>query len=355
MYTLFSQTPRSYGGLIVPSWFKETSARINEDVTHVIEYCRSRRFAVKSDHLLVKLIKTMSVPLKYELPRYYEVATARALYVANALEFTTAINPGKWFNGIFYYESPEIIIAHLNEDSPTELAKDWRNLTPVKVLDHPVSNLAYMLPNGMPHNTERGLAVIAIDIPMLMIQYRCWRELQDFNHEEGVLEQLSVAHFVAGYVLPNMLKSQTDIVISNRLMNLFYGAPMGDSLKKHIFHISNYSAWLDRGLNEVLSRISSLPMDYETILTQIPKIYSERPYQMPDIAETRQVWWALFITRFKLMRFLVDVAGEKGKSRNQVYVNALKIELRRFDSDKSLLNHLPEDMYQEVQYFAKHL
>jgi len=355
MYSLFSDTRRHYGGQISVSWFKETSTRIAEDVSRVIDYYNVRTFPVKTDHLLVKLIRTMNVPLSYDLDHYYEVASARALFVANTMEFTSSINVGKWFEGIFYAGSPELVIAYTGQDRPSELAKGWRSLQAVKVLECPISNMAYMLPNGQDHNSETGLAVIGIDLPALMVQYRCFVQQQQMRLESGEGEHLGIHHFVGKYVLPNMLHSQTDLAIMNRLINLQTGAPMGESKKRHVFHISDYTVWLDRGLNEVLHRISTLKMEYSNILSQIPTVFSDNPLGMPDMAETRQVWWALFVTRFKEIQFLIDVAGENGKHYNQALINTLKIDLKRFKSENVLQKRLPIEMYDDIQYFAKHL
>ena len=355
MYSLFSDTRRSYGGAIGVSWFKETGARIAEDVGRVIDYYNTRTFPVKTDHILAKLIRTMNVPLAYDIDRYYEVASARALFVANTMEFTSSINTGRWFEGIFYANCPELIIAYTGMDTPSELAKGWRQLQAVRVLECPISNMAYMLPNGQNHSTETGLAVIAIDLPALMIQYRCFMQQQQMRLDEGGVEHLGIHHFVGKYVLPNMLHSQSDLAIINRLINLQNGAPMGESLKRHVFHISDYTTWLDRGLTEVLHRVSTLKMEYSNILLQIPHVFSDVPLKMPDTAETRQVWWALFITRFKAMQFLIDVAGENGKHYNQALINTLKIDLKRFKSDNVLQKRLPAEMYDDVMYFSKHL
>ena len=355
MYRIFEEGYRSYQGVVQMPYFVDVSKRIIEDVEHVKEYYRSRGFSVPNEHLLVKLIKTMSVPLHYDIDHYYEVASARSLYVANALQLTTAIAAGKWFDGVFYYGCPEIILAYNGSDRPSELEKGWRNLQPVRVLECPVSNMRYMLPNGKEHNTETGICVIAIDIPQLMIQYRSWHLAKQAALEAGQVENLGIPHFVMSYVIPNMLMSQTDLMLSNRVMNLFYGAPMGDSTKKHVFHVSDYTQRLDRGLNDLVRRLSTLPMDYETVLAHLPKVYGDHPYTMPDIAETRQVWWALFTTRFKMLEFLIDVGGPRGKSLNMDLVNQLRNDFKRFKSTKVLEQHLPMEILDPIMYFFKTL
>jgi len=355
MYGLFNQT-KAYGSYIVPAGFNNVEARTVEDVTRVIDYYRDGAFSVKNDHLLVRLINTVSVPLGYPLEQYYDVASLRALQVATLFELTSSVSRGKWFDGVFYHGSKEIIFGITDDSDPREIVKDWRNVEAVRVLDHPVSNMKYMLPSGHPHNTEHGYAFIEIDIPKLMVQYRAFyfdqknRALLNPSHPIA-----SVGQFVARYVIPNMLKSQTDIVLVNRLMNLYYGAPMGDSVKRHPFQVSDYTLNLDKVLTEVLKRISNAQTEYGVILNQIPRIFSDKPFRMPDIAETVQVWWALYIARIKTMMFLWDVAGERGRHFNQAAIGQLKIELKRFRSDNVFKQRLPIELFDEVNFFTRHV
>lgn len=350
MYNLYASPTRHWGGQIIPSRFKDVRHRIAEDVDKVVQYYRSGTFMVPNQHLLVRLIGAMNVPLHYDLGRYVETALARSLLVANSFQFTSSINKGKWFLGQFYFECPELIIAYTSDEDPVELAKSWRNLQPVKPLDHPVSNLRYMLPNGRKHNVERGLAVIGIDLVELMVQYRGFCLDQQWKIEEGAESVLGPTHFVGKYVIPNMLYRQTDLAILNRLINLEEGAPMGDSLKRLPFFTSDYSELLDRGLEELLQRFHSVKLGYREILDQVPFVFNDRPWQMPDMAETRQVWWALFLTRLKLTEFLVEVAGETGRHYNQSLLNPLAIDLKRFITDNVFSKGLPMELVDDIPY-----
>lgn len=355
MYALFSDDLRHYGSKIEASRFRDVQERIVEDVEKVVQYYRYGAFHVKTDHLLVRLINAMNVPLGYDLDHYYEVASARALFVANSFEFCSSINAGKWFDGIFYNGCQELIIASVGSDDPLELAKDWRNLKPVKVLECPVSNLKYMLPNGDRHNIEEGIAVISIDLPMLMVMYRGFWLQQQARAATGDGGKLGSYHFVGKYVIPNMLYSQTDIAIHNRLVNLQTGAPMGDSRKQQPFHISDYTGLLDKGLAEILKHISKTKLHYRTLLDMIPKVFNDRPWGMPDMAETRQVWWALFITRLKAMQFLWEVGGAPLRHYNQTELNTLRIDVKRLQSDNILSSKLPDMVLDEMNYFMRHV
>lgn len=353
MYELFSKPRRVYSGLLSDFVLKNVEARTIEDVNRVMEYYRGGSFFVPNTHLLVRLINTIGTPLSYEFNHYYEVTLARSLYAANALKLTSSINYGQWHVGEFYYNCPELIIAYNGWDNPQEVAKDWRNLQPVKVLEGPVSNLNYLLPNGDAQSSERGLVVIGIDLLQLMVQYRCFMDLQFAKSNKGLDNVDTTKHFVAKYVLPNMLRSQTDLALFNRLYSLEMGAPMGVAKKRHPFHISDYTGQLDKNLELFLDRIRNSGRDYENYLEQLPRFFNDNFLGMPDILETRQVWWALFLARKRQIEFLLEVGGDKGIRMNQAEINALKRVVKQFKSDRIFEKVLPEGMKLDMDYFFK--
>lgn len=354
MYSLFSVPSRVLAGQLVVSRFKDVSTRIREDVEKVIQYHRIGTSFVATDHLLLRMLFSLNIPLTYDLDHYYSVAVQRALPVANSLNLTTAINPGKLFNGEFYYGCDEIILAYSDEDRPDELIKNWRELEPVKVLQHPVSNMRYLLPDGMKANTERGLAVIGINVSELAVMWRGFM-LAELVHERDVPEapKLGIRNFLGKYVIPNMLRSQTDLAIINRLINLYTGEPMGDYLVAPKFHISDYTRLLDTGLLEVLDRLKGAKMRYRDMLAQIPSIYRDFPLKMPDIAETRQVYWALYLARLKEIGFLLAIGGQEAIQFNGPLINELKTDLKRFKADRTFEAMLPDAMCREVSYAIK--
>ena len=355
MYSLFSSPPRPLAGQIVTPRFKDVEAKIRHDLDHVVNYYRYGTFFSRTDHLLLRLITSVGVPLNYETGHYYDIASARALTAANSVGLSSSISAGRWHDSVFYGGCLELIIGYIGQDSPYELQRNWRDIQAVKVLEHPVSNLSYTLPNGKMNNTETGLAVIAVDIPKLMMQYRGFVISQKMAQNRGDETNLGIRDFIGKFVIPNMLYGQTDLVLFNRVYNLFTGKPMGEAMRRHPFYLTDYSDLLDKGLDEVLKRITSIKLRYRDILEQIPRMFSDYPYAMPDIAETRQIYWALFLSRFRVMQFLVDVNGEEGRHYNQSLLNELKIDLKRFKSDNIFRSVLPGTLSDDFNYEAERI
>lgn len=355
MYELFTEPRKNYSGLMSDFVLNNIDKRVVEDVSRVTEYYRSGTFYVPNTHLLCRLINTIGTPLSYDVDRYYEVTLARSLFSANSLKLTSSINYGQWHVGEFYYNCPEIIIAYNGEGSPSELEKGWRDLQPVRVLEAPISNMNYLIPNGMNQSSERGLVVIGIDLVRLMVMYRCFMAIQSDRARKGLDGVLTTKHFVAKYVLPNMLKSQTDFTMFNRLYNLEMGAPMGIPMRKQPFHISDYTAQLDKNLVLFSNRLRNTNRDYENYIEQLPSVFSDSPLRMPDMADTRQVWWALFLARKRQIEFLLDLGGKNGMQKNGTEIASLKRQVKQFKSDRVFDKVLPTSMKMDMDYFFKRI
>lgn len=355
MYELFTgRYEVNISNIKPPAWELIKRTYIKE-VNNITDYFRNRVYAVKSNHLLCRLINTGSIPLDYDLFRYMEIANTRAPYLAKYFNFTSSINYGKVHNNIFYGEDiKEIIILNDEYFNPYAVKKDWKNIQAIKVIDHPISDLGLILPNGHKNSTDKGIAIFEINIALLLIQYRCFAEEQ---YNRNIDSRLGIQHFVNMYVLPNILYSHIELVILNRLINLYNVAPMGEALKKYPFNVINYSNKIDDVLEIVLNHIKDRRLLYVSSMKNIPAIFNDNIFDfltMPDIAKTRQVWWALMLSKFKIITFLIDVGGPEGKKNNMSYINKLKIDLKRLyinDITKSIFDKdTAFDISEQVKY-----
>jgi len=351
MYQLFTKQFDSANSVIKPGGFDYLQRTYQREILNINDYYNNRVYAIKSNHLLCRLLQSANVPHQYEIDRFMEAAYARSPYISKHFKFTSDINYGIFHQGIFYGDGvDELIIYDESYFNPYEAIINWKNIQAVKVLEHPVSSLGLLIPNGKRNTTSTGLAVISIDIPLLLIQYRgfCSQQFLKVDYEENADSLLAVTHFLHMYVLPNMLYSHIELVIRNRLMNLFYGAPMDVSLAKHPFPVINYDDKLDKCLLTIIKHIKDTNMQYFSMLKNIPSIFvrdCQAALQMPDMAKTRQVWWALLLTRLNTMKFLLDIGGSKGISNNKSFINKLQIDIKRLLDENLIESMLPEDMY----------
>lgn len=352
MYQIFTKRYEVSGSIISPPGFELIQRTLENSISKITNYFRSRVFAVKSNHLLCRILDTGLVPTSYSDERFLQALYARSIYVSKYYNLTSSVNYGKMFKGVFYNGCDEIIL-YTEEYYNPDILEDWKNIQAVRVLDHPVSNMGLLLPDGNINNSESGLAVIEINIPLLISQYRCFLNSRLVDDNNSLL---GVTHFVHMFVLPNMLYSHIELVILNRLMNLFYGAPMGEALKHLPFPVIDYSNKTDVVLTIVKNRLKSMNSNYPTMLMNIPSVYSsdmEVGLTMPDIALTRQAWWALLLSRLRAMEFLIDISS-KAIGNNKSLINTLKIDVKRLSRDNPIQTIIPKDMYYDImQTFTK--
>lgn len=349
MYQLFEDYNDPTVSVSKPPGFNYIARIYNREIQTIVNYYNSRAFYLNNTNILVRILNSFTVPIESSIDRYVEMATTRGPYIAKHFGITSEINFGKIHEGTFYGDKvKEIYLYNENYFSPFTIGKDWQSLRPVTVLDHPISDLKLLLPNGKVNSTAEGTATIAIDIPMLLTQYRYFLLEQQYNSESV----LGANHFVYKYVLPNMLYSHIDIVLMNRLMNLYYGAPMSTNLYKYPFPIVDYSSAVDKDLKRVLNRLKNSRTPYFGYLQNIVSIGNPsmvESLKMPDLAKTRQVWWAMFLTRLKVMKFLIDVGGSNGVHTNGYFIGKLKLDIKRLTNERIFETMLPMDMLYEVK------
>lgn len=367
MYNIFNKTYQISAPVSIDPSFELIKRVYKNTINTIINYYQHRTFAVKSNHLLCRILTIGMIPISYDDNRFNEIAFNRSPYLAKHFNLTSSISYGSMFKEVFYSNCDEFIMYDNTEFDYDLVIKDWENICAVKVLDHPLSNTGFIIPSGTSgilNNKElenkfetetatlysdKGIAVVSINIPLLLTQYKGF--LLDSITNSNINAELNVANFVHMYVLPNMLYSHVDLVILNRIINLFYGAPMGVSYKKYPFSIINYNSKLDRVLKQSLHRLETSSFIYPSMLMNIPSVFNSNMLESlinPDVVQTNQVWWLLILSRLKVMKFLLDISNEKALNNNKSYIGTLKINIKNLQRNGVYKTLLPHDTYYEI-------
>jgi len=338
------------GGETYPEFNYIRKVYVNE-VNNVVDYYRNKPYAVKNNHLLAVLLNNCTIPLEYPPDQFVSVATVRAPAIAKHLGLTSGSSKGKVHDGVFYGEGcAEVIFSTEEFFSPDSAAADWRNITAVEVIDHPRSDLGMTLPNGKKTGTETGTAVIAINIPLLMLQYRCFAlHQQDKFKELGT--SLGVSHFIHMYVLPNMVPRQTELAFVNRCINYLNGAPMGVSLVRHSFVLLDNSHSVDKLIKKFTNISQNKKEKYSTVVKNMPSILYEsieNAMLLPDIPVMRQSNWVRLFSRLKYISYLIKLGGNKDVVNNLSELNALRREIKYFQTDRMYQTILPADIMYDI-------
>lgn len=341
----------------MPPEFEYIKGMYLRELLSLQEYYHHRVYAVKNQNLLVRILTHIDTPMSYDADRFVEVTRARVPYISKAFKLTSEIDYGSNHPGAFFGQgNNEFIIYEDSYFDPYYAEKNWKRISAVKTILHPRSDLGFMLPNGKESSTDKGLAVISINLPLLALQMRAFfREQIARQNDQGLL---GISHFVHMYILPNMMYLHADVVILNRMMNLFYGYGMGSSLFKHAFKIIDYSEKLDNVLVKLISDYSHRSMKYDDLLTIIPSFSQKNcaySLQLPNTVPTRQVWWLLMLSRLQVMKFLIDLGGPVSVRSNQSSINQLQRDLKRLKREHVFEEVLPIEIYESVQNLIEEL
>ncbi len=331
-----------------PAW-KYCKDGLNRNLNIVKDYYKSRIYAVKSNHFLCRLINSVSVPYSLPIDMFVDTIDAKTWNLSMQFKMTSSIYRGGIFSGNFYGSGfREIYISDSYYFNPFEEARNWQNINAVKVIYHTKSDIDLLLPNGRNNSNEDGLAILTINIPLLMLQYRCFTEDQRRKLAIGQIEGLlGVVHFIHMFVLPNMLDTQLDIALMNRFLNVLSNKESGIIERTHPFYYTKYDKHVDNVYVNVRDNLDR-EMLYLELFETIPSVVKENMREvlkLPNLAETRQVLWVEVLARIQYIYTVVKLLDKApNKSDNNFFIK----EIRRYMSDRSLENYLPDDIYIDI-------
>jgi hypothetical protein len=336
------------GVLRPPAWaFVQRGLQRNVSLIQQHHYAYPR--AVRSTHVLIRLLSAIAVPRALSLERYYAHVDAIALNAAMVLRMTSSISRGSLFRGMFYgTTTPEILIATDDRFDFEHVHAHWRTTQALTPLLHAKSDLNAFLPNGADTSKEDGLAVILVNVPMLAVQYRAF-----LLSQEGRESPQTVMQFIGGYVLPNMLPRHLDLCLFNRVARLLLDRPTAPpATARHSFALTNYERAADACLVQALDNVQRSSLNFRAILSALPALYAPSQYevlQLPDTAPTRQVDWALVLCRLKAVDFVFTAADEQLQAKNQMSINQMARALSINDTQASLRENLPAELFFDAQ------
>lgn len=351
---LNNMTTRFKGYVRFPEWnYIRDGLRFN--LKQTVEYYRSGAYAVESSHELVKLLFGLATSTDYDLNQYYRIVDAKALTVAQQLGFTTSFSKGRIFNNVFFAGgSKEVIIVTDEPFDAAEATRNWRDLRPIRVLRHGFDQIDAFPLNGTVKSSE--ISVFSINLSMLAVQYRAYRQWQKtyVTEETG---RNSVYHFCRAYPINNMLYESMDQAVFNRIVRLRKGLETSDNQYQHPFHFTNYVLKVDRILEMVLKYMETAKGDLVTSMLTVPLIdlnNARELMRLPDIPQTRQINWAIFLARIEMLLFFLSYTNMVKKT-DQSFLNKLKYELSTYLKDGTIQSAMPAELYDRQKMVIQQL
>lgn len=267
--------------------------RVKENYQKLVDQRRSVTGRLDSSHLLHGILLSLAVEFKGDLQDYIRAVGAAERRIVPGMGITSAYSRGRLFlEGVFYNDCPEIIIAAPSfEWTILDLWKDYRALSAVTILTHPISDmdvveLGVMNSFSVNKTSLNDLAVIAIDIPLMAAQWILWKA----GFPDGTPE-----HFLTEVVLAGAVKSHLNVAFFNKVM-----ATMGmkdfvkvrSNLTFQQFPVDGPAQDLAK---TVVNNITDKAMQENQVLASIPMPFGDNylnTVKFPDTIPAFQIAWA---------------------------------------------------------------
>lgn len=316
MQTLFNKSPSSERGVVIsPAWSQARSG-LSRNLQQALSYYHTRTIGTRSTHLLVRMLNSMRVNLDAPLERYYELVDTGAPYMAMGLKLTNSIHQGVLHDGVFYGDGvKEIIVGNSEPFDVYAIAADWKNATPVKILDHCKTDLDMHIPNGVAYSGERGYAVISVNITMMAIMWRCFLIEQRALLQRGQTPK-TTPMFVHAYVLANAIPSHLDVALLNRMIAHIAKNPLKQPSRRNPFALGDHSMITDKVLRHSIEHLQTSGLSLHDMLCNIPTVTASNAaeaMQLPAMAPTRQYAWAEVVARIKVVAAMAALSPSRLK------------------------------------------
>lgn len=339
MYRLFEGESNPIRSRIINAQVSFATGIVKKQVDAISAYARGSGKVLPNQHLLCRLLDLINIPTNGLLDRYMEEVNDRSYYLAETLQVTTPTSYGIIHRtNQFYTGADEVIVFDSDEFDWTDCENNWMTFQPVKILKHPFTGLYPVIPDGNIMVPEKGLVVISINVPMLMLQYRMWKNT---DGKVGNTKE----EFLFNYPTVNAMRSHTDIALMNRMMALWSKKPV--ERFKHFYPSSAIVDVHSRYDTNVLKHMAELHRKSPKLFMFLDNLYAiddrsmAEALTMPSLAPTRQVKWATILARLEMMEFLKFFRSTMLNPPDQNLVDRLHQSLQIGLNDSALDRLIP--------------
>jgi len=347
MYQLFNLPQTTKTGSFIDPYWSTVKAGLLVNLNRVIEYYRTHTFAAPIDTILVSIINALGAGPGLSDSEYYSWLQRNALSVSQSLQITSSATRGKVFKNQFYGPGiREILISESQSFDYRQALINWQTQEAVSVLSHPFSDLSIPILNTTNLSNQKGYAVLAINIPLLMMQYRGFRAFErNVDNEEN--QNLPINSFIHRFVLPNTCASHLDYALFNRFYRNYFDLAQTDRDSfRHPFYMTDWQDRVDEVYQSQAQYLKTRHFQFNKVLKHIPLAVHETALELstlPDFYRTRQINWALAISRLEMLKFLLDNNHTTFGDANRGAINSIKRHIEFYRNSQAFNDMLPPD------------
>lgn len=354
MYTRFNTKSTVDYALVTPASWLNLSREVSQTLKTFTSYSQSTPSSVNSDHLLVKLITLMGVPVSLPPDRYYYHVLQNYRDVAEALGLgTDRRSPNKDLSKskMQLYKNAEVEIGIAYDDVllADNVERNWRNLAPLTILTHGCNDISPKLLMAAEYPHKMPYVVYAINVPLLMLQFHAWYRFTESALSPG--QRFNIMQFVKMFPLTNAVFSHVNLALVENVYQATQDNAIGvansqDKRDTGIF-VMNSSKLLKAYSTEAAAGILAVPMTYEGIMANLKTLPGNAwdVFKLPPISPMSQTCWPLSLCALRYWTILTALCGRDLQRMNRSRITSIKREYSMFNTQYMWMRELPTGVY----------
>ena len=359
MISIFSGVNKHVAGRVENPQWHYVQRIANERIDFIRRWCFNAPLTVPPTHLIVRLLSTAYIPFSMAPEDVYDTVSQDVTNTISSFKLTSSDRTGAFHQGCFYgRDTYELYLVNEGAGyNVFDAIDDWMTRPAIKVIYNEKTDLNTIISVDLKmrgYSSEGRLAIFLIDLPLLAMQYKLFRDY--FKKDPS--GDASPQSFVARIVFPGLLKSHTDWCVLNRYLSKDpLAAESAKSIARYPFTLAKFQEpALNKMVNTSVNIARSQQADYRDILHQFPLLFCDSALELldlPVVVNSVQVNWLIILSRLKVVYFLMQLKQATDFSGNQDYLNQLAIELRHAQFAHSIMPKLPKYIREEIYPYLR--
>lgn len=315
MFDIFTEYPSSSVVLgSIPQWDYVRRNVVN-NVRAYVDYYQNSSVYSSYQNVLVDLVYGLGVNTDMPADQYVQLIRPKALTLAASVGLISPISRSRpmkpFFYGRRFEETDELVIATNELFDVEEAYRNWKNLRPVTVVSHGITALDMPAPFEPPTSSDLATTVIVVDVPLLALQYKAFRDEQ-----KDMSDTAGIQSFLSRYVGTNMIYSHLEQCWINRVVAQARGMAIRDhQYSRQPFSLMNLSSQYDACLSQTVDNLKRISRPtLENFYRSIPSLFHKdalSALQLPSTVPTFNVDWAFSAARIKHIVAALMLGKEK--------------------------------------------
>lgn len=329
MFDIFDEAPSGSAVASIPAQWEYVRRHVAANVKTYVDYYQSSSVYSPSQNILVDIIYGLGVNTALPVEEYALLVKSKALTLTAGLGMVNAIARGRptkpFFYGRRFDDCDEIVIATDNWFDVRRAYENWKDVQAVTVVAHGVTSLELPAPFEAPTSADHSLVVIAVNVPMLAVQYKAFRDSQ-----QGMEDTAGIQSFLARFVGPNMIYSHLEQCWINRVLAKARRMEIRDKqYARPPFTLMNIASYFDSALNQTVDNLRRLGKpSLSNFYRNVPSLFQDNALvalRVPDVVPTYNIDWVLSCSRIKhVMAPLVLLRDEAARASSDELVQIVR-------------------------------